>query len=95
MDYQLDGKTFSFNYYELRNDYRRFRNMTDKLFIEHAADILHFAEIVCFFKNEPTSVVLSDVGLIHELTHLVIGEESARFRLAEIRDEFNRICELV
>lgn len=99
MEYLAEnGRKYVLRYQELREDYHRFRSMTDEEFVDNALDILHFCCIVGYLKELPTSAVLCDDGVIHELVHLVVldkvGRDDALFALIEIRAKFNSIMEL-
>jgi len=97
MDYITDNNAkYNFSYQELKNDYHRFKDMTDKQFVKNALDILHFCCFVSYLKELPTHAVLIDDGIIHELVHLLSDETKglAMDRLDEIRNTFNLIMEI-
>lgn len=96
VDYRVDKSHYSFSYQELREDYLRFKAMTDAAFVANLVKILHFACFVCFLKDIPTEAILSDKGVIHEFVHILNQETQidALNNLAEIREKFNKICEL-
>lgn len=84
------------SYSSLREDYRRYRAMSDDEFKRNLVPLLHFACVCCWFKEKQAQYVLSDEGVIHELVHLLEGfyqDNDARFQ--EIRELFNNECELV
>lgn len=79
LEYRDNGKTYSFSYSDLREHYQRYRAMTDDEFFKRKTltAALHFAVYASFIKELPTSMVLSDEGLIHQMVHhLHIGKES-------------------
>lgn len=97
--YEVDGSRYALSYSSLREDYLNYRLMTDEDFMANLVKILHFAVFVCFVKEAPSYVVLSDKGVIHELVHLLEfrdqlddPQESFEVRLDRIRDTFNRWC---
>lgn len=96
MDYVIDGSTYSFSYDALREDYHRFKNMSDAEFAASVIDALHFACFVSHLKDFPACVVLSDKGVIHQLVHLLAKDtQSLVFQeLVEIRETFNKVLEL-
>lgn len=81
-----DGK-YSFSYGELREHYVNFCEMSDADFLKNLPDAIHLACIICFFKEVPTYVCLTDTGVIHELVHL-LKEDGTTTSLSEIRDIF-------
>lgn len=87
--YLVDGNFYSLSYSALKDDYTRFSMMTDTEFLLKLSEILHFACICCFLKEIPTSVCLSDRGIIHELVHLLHLKDCNGRPLAEVRELFN------
>lgn len=85
---------YALSYQSLRNDYIRYRLMSDEDFMAHLKEILHFACIVCWLK-ERSEFALSDAGVIHGIAHL-LGEVncdmSVSALLMEVRDVFNQEC---
>ena len=71
MEYRLDGRTFSMSYEGLREEHVRICGMTDAEFMEALPAALHLACVICFLKERPTYLCLSDCGVIHELVHLL------------------------
>ncbi|WP_411835642.1 hypothetical protein ACLBNB_19905 [Pseudomonas chlororaphis subsp. aurantiaca] len=96
MDYIIGGREYSASYQELREEHARFSGMTDQRFLEELPAALHFAVFVCWFKELPSSVVLSDEGIVHQLAHLIHlkGEPLVMTRLGEIRELFNKQLQL-
>ena len=86
MEYLVDGKKFHFSYQELREHYIQFISMTDSEFINKIDEALHFAIFVCYLKEIPTYLCLSDMGIVHELLHL--GMYNNVQNLQEIRELF-------
>lgn len=87
---------YMLSYESLREDYRRYTMMSDEEFLADLVNILHFTCIVCWMKELKAQWLLSDVGLIHELVHLLLEQkeqhEITTTPLHEIRDIFNRDC---
>jgi hypothetical protein len=95
--YKTTGsKTYVLSYRSLREDYIRFKNMTDEEFIDNALDILHFCCIVGYMKEIPSDTLLIDDGIIHELVHLLVEttKSDAIYDLPKIRQIFNKVMEL-
>lgn len=85
--YLSEGIEFSLSYQELRKHYLNFCEMSDSDFLENLPDALHLACMICFLKEIPTYVCLTDTGIIHELVHL-LKENGTTTSLQEIRDLF-------
>lgn len=94
MEYIVDGRKFVLSYTDLREDYYRFTSMTDEEFMKNIPVALHFACVVCFLKEVPTYVALSDKGIIHELVHLLHIPDGNTTTLREIRDLFRDALKL-
>jgi len=92
-EYLEDGRKFGFNYQELKQQYIIFCEMSDREFIDNLVDITHLAVFICFIKNIPSYVCLSDLGIVHELVHLM-KEDGTTTSLSDIRELFKQQCEL-
>ena len=92
--YNLEDRKFSMSYTELREEYMRVIDMTDKEFMDNLPKILHVACIICFFKEIPTYECLSDVGIIHEIAH-IMEDNNPVHSLKHIRNKFKDQLELV
>ena len=92
MDYVLGDHTYSASYQDLREEHARYVQMTDKRFLKELPGAMHFAVFVCWFKELPTSQVLSDEGIVHQLAHLIHleGEPLVMGRLGDIRELFDQ-----
>lgn len=71
MDYLIGDNRYSASYQDLREEHARYGQMTDKRFLKELSGAMHFAVFVCWFKELPTSQVLSDEGIVHLLAHLI------------------------
>lgn len=94
LTYLENEHQYGLNYQELREDYLKYRLMSDEDFMLHLKDILHFACVVCWFK-ERAQAALADEGVIHQLVHLIgkVNCDMPEERLLAItRDTFNREC---
>lgn len=68
--------------------------MTDAEFKNNIAGAIHLACVICFLKEIPTYVCLSDKGIVHELAHEAhIGRENTT-RFKEIRRLFKQTLKL-
>jgi hypothetical protein len=94
MEYQVDGSTFVLNYQELRDDYFKFKNMSDADFMKSLVKALHFACIVLYLKEAGPEITVSDKAIIHELVHLLDIPEEPLIDLQEIRKLFNEVLYL-
>lgn len=73
--YLVGESEFSFSYEDVKEEYLRFCEMTDDEFKANLPAALHLACVICYFKEVPTYVCLSDKGIIHELAHMIhIGD---------------------
>ena len=87
IEYLSEGTKFSLSYQALREHYLNFCDMSDSDFLNNLPDALHLACVICFLKETPTYVCLTDKGIIHELVHL-LKEDGTTTSLQEIRDLF-------
>lgn len=96
MKYILDqGKSqFNFSYVELKDLYLQYSTYTDEYFLKELPNILHFACFVSYLKELGTECTLSDVGIIHQLVHLISDPQDALPNLSEIREQFNELLKL-
>lgn len=90
MEYKLEGKTFIISYQDLREQYLTFCAMTDDDFIKKLPAAIHTAIVICYFKEIPSYICLSDIGIIHELVHLLQFQEETMPRLREIRKMYEQ-----
>jgi hypothetical protein len=94
IEYLSDGKKFLMSYQELKEHHYRISCMTDEGFLNNLTDALHLACFICYLKEIPTYVCLTDTGIIHELVHLSISPDTAVNQLHDIREMFNKLLEL-
>ena len=94
MEYLVNNTKYSFSYKELKQTHLRFCDMDDAEFRDNLPDALHLACVICFLKETPTYICLSDEGIIHQLTHLVAGNEGPSVKFKPIRELFKQQLEL-
>ncbi len=95
MEYIVEGTTFDWSYSELRQGYYHFIELSDDEFLADLPAVLHFACFVCFIKEIPSYVCLSDKGIIHELVHMLqSGVDGSVSSLNEIRKLFKEQLKL-
>lgn len=95
IEYLVDDVKYGLSYRELRELYWEFIGLSDSEFMEKLPSALHLACIICFLKEVPTSICLSDKGIIHELTHLLEhGENDKMIVLKDIRKLFKKQLKL-
>lgn len=87
MEYLVNNKRFSLSYQELKENYIKFGSMCKEDFITNAAKVLHLTCVISYLKEIPSSVLLCDDCLIHELSHLIDGTETV-LTVEEIRNLF-------
>lgn len=94
MEYVVDGTHYIMSYRKLREEYHRHLEMTDKEFLKNLPSAAHLACIICFLKETPSYLVLSDKGIIHELIHLIHHGEQPLINLKDIRKLFKETLKL-
>ncbi|MFA6058951.1 MAG: hypothetical protein WC756_12185 [Taibaiella sp.] len=94
MRYILSNGQYDFKYREVKDEYIRFCEMSDRQFLMNLPAALHLACFICWVKDEPTREILSDEGLIHELAHLFHIPHEAELDLTAIRELFKKTLEL-
>ena len=90
IEYLVDGHTFILSYKELREQYILFCEMSDDEFITQLPAATHLACVICYLKEIPTYVCLSDKGIIHELVHLLHIPDGNTTTINEIRELFRQ-----
>lgn len=95
MIYLVEEKhRYHFNYKEIKEKYEAHVRMSDSQFIHALPTALHLACIICWFKNIPTDIVLGDLGLIHELVHLLEMGDEGKHDIKRIRKLFKKQLKL-
>lgn len=94
MQYLVDGHEYGLSYSKLREDYHRFRAMPDEQWQEPETlwDVLHFCCIVGYLKEMNGEMLVSDLGIIHEIVHLAKGISQRSLR--DIREQFAKVMAL-
>lgn len=93
--YLIDNSQYSFNYTEVRDEYENVVNYSDEEFLLNIPKILHLSCFICFIKETPSYVCLSDKGIIHELVHILSIENYTNWnKLHIIRNNFKETCRL-
>lgn len=82
------------SYQELRDLYIDITEMSDDEFMSKISEILHAACIIAWFKELGSDATISDVGIIHQLVHLLHIPDEPTIILSEIREQFNALLEL-
>ncbi len=93
IEYLVEGRKFGFDYQELKEKYMEFISMSDQDFLKNLVDAAHFASVICFIKNIPSYLCLSDTGVVHEIIHLM-KENGTTTPLSEIRELFEQQLKL-
>lgn len=95
MRYEVEGTFYELSYKELKEEYLRHIEMSNEEFMKNLPSANHLANIICWFKEIPTSVCLSDKGIIHELAHLIhLGLDEPTVVLEDIRELFKQQLKL-
>ena len=94
MEYVLDDKKFSFSYKQLKEQYLKFKEMSEEEFFSDIPRLLHFACFVGWIKELGNDCLISDVGIIHELVHFLEKDVETVLTKEELRDKFLTLLEL-
>ena len=94
MEYVLDDKKFSFSYKQLKEQYLKFKEMSEEEFFSDIPCLLHFACFVGWIKELGNDFLFFDVGIIHELVHLLEKDVETVLTKEELRDKFLTLLEL-
>ena len=86
IEYLVDGRKYLLSYQQLREKHLELCDLSDQEFIGRAAEAAHLACIICYLKEIPTYVCLSDRGIVHELVHLL--HIPGDVNLHDLRNEF-------
>ncbi len=94
MEYLVDGTKFELRYSELKKDYQRFCAMLDEEFLQPQTllEVLHFCCVCGYLKELSNEELISDKGVIHELTHLLT--RTSRRSVRDIRSQFEQVMKL-
>lgn len=91
-----------FSLSDLKRDFARFTSMSDDEFSQNLVQAAHFACIVAYYKNlEPVDTV-ADIGIVHNLIHLMHHRHTDGFSLSRgfddtlksVRADFERLLKL-
>ena len=93
-EYKREDKTFLFDRGLLEFQYRTFKKMNDKEFLENIVDALHFACYVSWLNKLSTEETLSDTGIIHELIHLTQTNTRRYQDIRKTRKKFNKLLKI-
>jgi len=94
MNYLVEGLQYSLSYSELRDKYMEMIHLSDEEFLQRIPEAAHLACIICYLKETPLEHCLSDMGVIHELIHLMHIKEDTLQDLPRIRLIFKEVLEL-
>ena len=94
MEYVLDDKKFSYSYKQLKEQYLKFKEMSEEEFFSDIPRLLHFACFVGWIKELGNECLISDVGIIHELVHLLEKDVEMVSTKEELRGKFLTLLEL-
>lgn len=94
MEYILDDKKFFFSYEQLKEQYLKFKEMSEEEFFSDIPRLLHFACFIGWIKELGNECLISDVGIIHELIHLLEKGVEPVLTKEEIRNNFLTLLEL-
>lgn len=87
IEYILNDRKYAFSYSELRESYLQFLQMSDEEFVKRLPEAAHLACVISFLK-EFGQWAISDVGIVHELIHLMHIPDGNTASLRDIRRIF-------
>lgn len=93
MEYNLEGKTFGFRYQETRRHHERFCAMSDEEFLRNLPSAAHLACFISWIKELPHDLCLGDLGIVHQLIHLMDSPDPC-IELQAIRERFENYLKL-
>lgn len=95
IEYTSGDHKYTISYSDLREHYHRFVSMSNQEFIKALPSAIHFACIVCWFKEVGPEASLSDQGIVHQLAHLLeFGDTLKTEPLRQVRKNFKSILYL-
>jgi hypothetical protein len=94
MNYLVNGNEYHVSYRELKEAHMAACILNNAEFMEQIQDMLHLACMICFFKEIPNEVCLSDEGIVHQLVHISSGIDGPSVDLVAIRVNFDEILKL-
>ena len=89
--YNLKGRTFIYDPEMLSFYYNNFKNMSDEEFLENIPKALHFACYMSFVLKLDHIDTLRDVGIIHELVHLLNEGTKWYVNINKVRELFTEL----
>lgn len=95
MEYTCENIRYTWSYIELREKYMQIVGFSEDEFMDRLPEILHTACFICYVKEEPLNRTLSDMGIIHELAHLIHIPDESMVDLPRVMETFKIVCELV
>lgn len=94
LTYLLDGKKFILSYQELREKHIELCGLSDTAFLSRLPEAIHLACFISYIKELEPEITISDVGIIHELAHLMHIPDDTIQGLKEIRKQFKNVLKL-
>lgn len=94
IQYLVGEDKYHFSYQELREQYILHTEMSDEEFLKNLPSALHLAIYICFIKETPSYICLSDKGIVHEIAHLIQFGDGEVIDLKEIRKLFKKALKL-
>lgn len=94
IQYTTGGKSYNFDYQEMKKLYNQVCLFPEEIFIERLKDILHLACTICYFKGLSLEETLGDEGVIHQIAHLMDIPEEPIISVTRVRELFEYHCKL-
>ena len=92
--YKVGNKEFLFDIKSLQYSFKQYKNYNDEEFLNDIENILHFAVYMCWLKEIPSDICLSDDGIVHQLVHLLKRSTKKHSDIKEIRKNFNKFLKI-
>jgi hypothetical protein len=94
ISYKVGDYNFAISYLDLQADYQRFCQMPDEEWKQPETlwSILHLCCVVGYLKEMNGEMLVSDLGIIHEIVHLAQGVSQRSLR--DIREQFAKVMAL-
>ena len=89
VDNKLEDKKYCMKYQDLKEKFLSFEAMSDEDFKKNFNEALHLVCVVSYIKDTPSYILLSNVGLIHEMVHYLNKETIPEVNFQRIRNQFN------
>lgn len=95
MEYIVEGVKYILSYEELKNKYIEVCEYNRERFLTNISSILHLSCVICYLKELPSYIIISDEGIIHQLVHILDKTFVEPYEIDKVRKLFKHQCQLV